>query len=117
MNKKDGYVWILFLMMGDVIWKIWNHVQFWIVRVCVVRDFKNLLNPMQQGKYIVFLKDGGVVKTVQKLGRSYKQCKIENNFESPRVRIVVHHWAQSFVSTEKMHKATTHWTNSSSESL
>jgi type III secretory pathway component EscT len=49
------------------------------------------LNPIQQGKYKVFLKDGGVIKTVQKLGRSYEQWKIENNFESPRVQIVVHH--------------------------
>jgi type III secretory pathway component EscT len=45
---------------------------------------------MQQGKYIVFLKDGGVIKSVQKLGKSYKQWKIDNNFESPRVQIVVH---------------------------
>jgi hypothetical protein len=40
---------------------------------------------MKEGSYIVFLKEGGVIKTVQKLRRSYAQWKKKNNFECPRV--------------------------------
>jgi hypothetical protein len=66
--------------------------------------------------YSVFEK-GGVMKTVQKLGRSYAQWKNDNNFECLRVGI---QQQENFCFTsqhKKMHKATTHWTKSRSEPL
>jgi hypothetical protein len=67
---------------------------------------------MQEGKYIVFLKASGVVKSVQKLRKSYVQWKIDSNFE--RRRIPIQHW-ETFCFTTKNSQGNK--TNSRSESL